>query len=463
MSDTSSIERILKEEKINTWDIYVEEAEEYEIQLRNFDVEVTRGPIKNSGYAVRVIRPKRNKVVGIGIGTGSSLEAARIRKCLDTASVGADITHFPGYALPRPEKYPSVRIADPKIVSKAETVVKDKTEELLSLLKESKKVLPTFGKIRTYNVSTTIANSEGLQAEKKETFFYIELALKAEREGKLAEYWPMIPTRRAEDVHLDQLVPKWTRLAEDTLSAKVPKTEKTTVIFTPQTLSEILPDTVGFHSFGSSVYKGVSKFKRGEKIASDELTVYDEGVHDYALGSSPFDDEGVPQSKTLLIEDGIHKNFLYDAMYAAALDAYSTGNGLKLPAFSLAFTRVDSKYSLLPSTQPTNTAVKAGGMSLNEMIADTKEGIYVEQFSSLSSDSLTTSFGSEIRNAYLIEKGQLSTPLKGGQISGFVLDSQSGKADGLLSRVSGMTDEVQMAGRCIAPYMRFSGIQVAGR
>jgi predicted Zn-dependent protease len=247
------------------------------------------------------------------------------------------------------------------------------------------------------------------------------------------------------------------------LRAKVPDTAKTAVIFTPQILSEILPDTVGFHSFGSSIYRGVSKFKKGEKVASDELTVYDDGVHDYALGSSPFDDEGAPQSKTLLIEGGTHKNFLYDAMYAAALDAYSTGNGLKLPAFSLAFTRVDFKYSFLPSTQPTNTAVKAGDMSLNEMIADTKEGIYVEQFSAVSSDSLTTSFGSEIRNAYLIERGQLSTPLKGGQISGFVLDSQSGKADGLLSRVSGMTDEVQMAGRCIAPYMRFCGIQVAGR
>jgi len=187
MNATDSIGKILKEEKIDQWDIYVEEAEEYEIQLRNFDVEVTRGPIKNSGYAVRIIKPKSNKAVGIGIGNGNSLEAGRVRKCLDTASVGADITHFPGYALPRPKKYPSVKIADPKIVSNAEAVVKDLTEELIALLNESRRVLPTFGKIRTYNVSTTIVNSEGLEAEKKETFLYIELALKAEREGKLAE------------------------------------------------------------------------------------------------------------------------------------------------------------------------------------------------------------------------------------------------------------------------------------
>jgi predicted Zn-dependent protease len=463
MSDTSAIKRILKEEKIDQWDIYVEEAEEYEIQLRNFDVEVTRGPVKNSGYAVRVIKPKNPKVVGIGIGTGSSLEPARVRRCLDTACVGAGITEFPGYALPRPAKYSTVKIADPKIVSKAEAVVKDKTEELLSLLKESKKILPTFGKMRTYNVSTTIANSEELQAEKKETFFYVELALKAERGGKLAEYWPMIFTRRSEDIRLNQQVPKWTKLAEDALSARVPKTTKTTVIFTPDILGEMLPNTVGFHCFGSTVYKGISKFKKGEKVASDELTVYDDGIHDYAIGSSPFDDEGMAQSKVLLIEEGIHRNFLYDAIYADALDANPTGNGLKLPAFSLAFTRVDLRYSFLPSTQPTNTVVKAGDMSLDEMIANTKDGIYVEQFSAVSSDSLTTSFGSEIRNAYLIEKGQLSKPLKGGQISGFVLDSQSGKGDGLLSQVSGITREAQLAGRCIAPHMRFAEVQVAGK
>ncbi len=68
-------------------------------------------------------------------------------------------------------------------------------------------------------------------------------------------------------------------------------------------------------------------------------------------------------------------------------------------------------YPLLPATHPTNIAIEAGDMSLDEMVATTKEGIYVEQFSDMQADSITTSFGSEIRNAYLIEKGELSTPL----------------------------------------------------
>ena len=465
MSEIGPIKKILNKEKIREWDIYIEKAEEHEIQLRNFDIEIIRGPITNFGYAVRVMKRKKNKV-GMGIGTGNSLKTAHIRRCLDTASIGAGITEFPGYVLPKPEKYSPVKIADFKIVSSAETVVKDKVEELLSLLKESKTVLPTFGKIRTYNISTVINNSEGVSAEKKETFFYIELALKAERGGKLAEYWPMVFVRRVEDIQLDQQIPKWTRLAEDTLNAKVPKTMKTTVIFTPHVLGDILPNTVGFHCLGSSVYKGISRFKKEERVGSSELTIYDDGIYDYALGSSPFDDEGVPHSKTTLIEKGIHKNFLYDAMYAATLNANSTGNGQKLPASRLAFSRVDVKYSFLPSIHPTNIAIEAGDMSLDEMITTTKEGIYVEQFSDMQSDSFTTSFGSEIRNAYLIEKGELSTPLKGGQISGFVLNSQNNKGEkmnGLLSQVSGMTNEVQIAYRCIAPYMRFDEIQVAGK
>jgi PmbA protein len=465
MSEISLIQRILKDEKIGEWDIYFEKAEEYEIQLRNFDVEIVRGPVANSGYAVRVIKPK-NKKVGIGIGTSDSLRSENIRRCLKTASIGASITEFPGYIMPKPARYLQVKTADCKIVSNAEAVVEDKAEELLSLLEESKTVLPTFGKIRTYNVSTIINNSEGVQAEKKETFFYIELALKAERGGKLAEYWPMAFTRRAQDVQLDRQIPRWIKLAEDTLNGKVPKTMKTTVIFTPRILGDLLPDTVGFHSRGSSVFKGLSRFKKEEKVGANELTIYDDGTQDYALGSSPFDDEGVPQSKTPMIENGVCKNYLYDAMYAAALNTNSTGNGQKLPAVPLVFMMVHLKYSLLPSTQPTNIAVKPGDMSLDEMIATTKGGIYVEALSSTSSDSLTGSFGSEIRNAYLIEKGELSTPLKGGQISGFVLDSQSpqgGKVLGLLSQISGITNEAELAGRCIAPYMRFDGVQVAGK
>src|SRR4030043_301430 len=99
MSEIDSIQKILQQENISQWDIYVETAEEYEVQLRNFDVETVRGPITNSGYAVRVMVPK-NKKVGIGIGTGNSLQPSQIKKCLDTASVGARITEFPGYAIP---------------------------------------------------------------------------------------------------------------------------------------------------------------------------------------------------------------------------------------------------------------------------------------------------------------------------------------------------------------------------
>jgi predicted Zn-dependent protease len=177
------------------------------------------------------------------------------------------------------------------------------------------------------------------------------------------------------------------------------------------------------------------------------------------LGSSPFDDEGTPQSQTVLIEKGVHKNFLYDAMYGAVQKANSTGNGQKLR-------QIDLKYSSLPSLQPTNIVVKPGNMSLNEMIAGTKEGIYVERFSAAHSDSLTASFGSEIRNAYLIENGELSTPLKGGQISGFLLDGQEAggeKTAGLINRVSGITREFRMVRRCITPYIRFEGVQVSGK
>jgi PmbA protein len=465
LSEIGFVEKVLRDKKIDQWDIYVEKAETHDVQLRNFDVEIVRGPITNFGYAVRVLKTKGKKI-GIGIGTGNSLLLGHVRKCVETASVGARITEFPGYNLPKPSKYPHVKVADPKISSDAENIVKDKVEELVSLLKQSKTVVPTFGKIRSYNVETTISNSEGLRAEKKETFFYIELALKAERKGQLAEYWPMLFVRRTDDLQLSTRITAWIKLAEDALQATVPKTMKTTVVFSPQILGNILPDTIGFHCLGSSVFKGVSKFKTGQQVGSKEISVYDDGLYDYGLGTSPFDDEGTPHSKTALIDRGVHKGFLYDAVYSAALNVDSTGNGEKLPPHPLAFTRVDLRYSRLPSTQPTNIVIEPGDMTLEEIIATTKEGIYLEQLSSAFSDSLTTSFGSEIRNAYLIEKGELSKPLKGGQIGGFMLDSQDTKGrktKGLLNQVSGISRESRISGRCVTPHIRFEGVQVAGK
>ena len=131
MSEIDEIKKILREQRIDQWDIYVEEAEQYEIQLRNFDVETVRGPVTNSGYSIRVIKPK-NKKVGIGIGTGNNVQPEHIRRCLDTASIGADITEFPGYAMPKPRVFTTVKIADPEIMSNAEVVVKDKAEQLQS-------------------------------------------------------------------------------------------------------------------------------------------------------------------------------------------------------------------------------------------------------------------------------------------------------------------------------------------
>jgi PmbA protein len=464
MNEIASIEEIAREQKVGQWDIYIEKAQEYEIQLRNFQVEVMRGPIENFGYAIRVIKPKGKKV-GIGIGTGNIVESSNIRKCLETALIGAETTEFPGYKPSLNRKYQTVKVADPKIESDAESIVKDKAEQVISLLKDSESVVPTFGKIRTYVISTNVRSGAGVEAEKKETLFYLELALKAERNGKLAEFWPMYFVRRASDARLEERIPNWTKLAKDALDAKPPKTMKTSVIFTPTILSNLLPGTVGFHCLGSSVLNEVSKFKKGQQVCSDKLSIYDDGVCDYALGSSPFDDEGTPQSKTMLVENGVHKNFLYDSVYAGALNDESTGNGQKLPPYALAFTRIDVKYQSLPAVQPTNVIVDPGSQRIDELIETTKEGIYLEQLSSASSDSLTTSFGSEIRNAYLIKDGELSTPLKGGQISGFLLDSetpQRKKVPGMLSRISGLTRETEMAGRCIVPYIRFEDVQVSG-
>jgi len=238
------------------------------------------------------------------------------------------------------------------------------------------------------------------------------------------------------------------------MKAKMPTTQKMTVIFNPQSVCDLLVPTVGSHSLGEMQFKKQSVFKEQDIVASEDLTVQDDGLHDYALLSSPFDDEGTPQQVTSLIEKGVFKNYLYDQKYALNMKKKPTGNGLK-PA-----TNMLNKHTSAIVGAPTNLSIKPGNLSLEKIIAEVKNGVLIEQFSWLNPDRMATSFSSEIRNAYLIKNGECTQALKGGMVSGKALD--------MIKNISGISNQQFVesgatAFSCITPYIRFENVQVAGK
>ena len=452
--------KLFKKAGVEEYDLYTLKATVNEVQLRGFDIEIIRGPVESIGYTARVLS-RKGKLIGLG--QSSCSESSKLEKCIKDAKYLSQLNlQNIKYEFPSAKKDKETKIADSQILKAGEELVQTYSDRLLKTLKakanSKPSVKPTFGKIRTYVLETLLENSTGLKKKKIETYFYVELALKVSSGTKLAEFWPRKFSRTIKALEPETVLPKWLQLAQDTLKAKMPVTQKMTVILNPQMVCDLLVPTIGFHALGETKFKKQTVFNKGDAVAADWLTIQDDGLHDFGLLSSPFDDEGNPQGITPVIQKGVFKNYLYDQKYALNMEEKPTGNGLK----SLDGTIVNliNKNTVFVNGYPTNLSVKPGNLSLENMVSEVKNGILVEQFSWLNPDPMATSFSSEIRNAYMIKNGEYTQVLKGGMVSG--------KAFDMIKNISGISNQQFIesgatAFSCISPYIRFENVQVVGK
>ena len=157
-----------------------------------------------------------------------------------------------------------------------------------------------------------------------------------------------------------------------------------------------------FNRKGSSAFSG----KIGQRVAAKGVTVVDDGTLAGRRGSLNVDDEGCPTACTTLIEDGILKGYLQDAMNARLMKTCRTGNGRR------------ESYAHLPMPRMTNTYMLGGQHAPEEIIASVKHGIYAPNFSGGQVDITNGKFVFSTSEAYLIENGKITTPIKGATLIG---------------------------------------------
>lgn len=157
-----------------------------------------------------------------------------------------------------------------------------------------------------------------------------------------------------------------------------------------------------FNRKGSSVFSG----RIGEKVASDQCTLVDHATMPGRRGSLSVDDEGVPGEETVLIENGVLKNYMFDRLNARLMNTQSTGNGRR------------ESYASQPLPRMTNTYLRAGRYAPEEIIASVKRGIYALDFSGGQVDITSGDFVFSASEAYLIEDGKVTAPIKGATLVG---------------------------------------------
>jgi TldD protein len=180
------------------------------------------------------------------------------------------------------------------------------------------------------------------------------------------------------------------------------------VVLGPGWPGVLLHEAVGHGLEGDFNRKGTSAFsgRIGEKVASPLCTVVDDGTLELRRGSLNMDDEGTQTRQTVLIENGILKGYMQDKLNARLSGCQSTGNGRR------------ESYAHLPMPRMTNTYMLAGEQDPEEIIASVDKGLYAVNFGGGQVDITSGKFVFSTSEAYLIENGKITLPVKGATLIG---------------------------------------------
>ncbi|MFZ3212187.1 MAG: metallopeptidase TldD-related protein, partial [Terriglobales bacterium] len=225
------------------------------------------------------------------------------------------------------------------------------------------------------------------------------------------------------------------------LGARKVKTARVPVIFDPMVARSLL-DTISQAVNGDAIYRGASFLagKLGEKIAGEDVTVIDDGIMPGGFGTSPFDDEGVPTQRTVVIERGVLKSYLLNTYTARKLSLKTTGNAAR----GLAGT---------PGISSGNFFLQPGTRSPHKILADVRQGLYVTEFLGFGVNLVTGDY-SRGASGLWIENGEPAYPVEEITVAGSLRD--------MLNNISEIGTDLEFRGSTAAPTLRVDGMTVAG-
>ncbi|WP_429017379.1 metalloprotease TldD [Comamonas sp. 4034] len=211
-----------------------------------------------------------------------------------------------------------------------------------------------------------------------------------------------------DDTLIQQYVDEAVKAALVNLDSRPAPAGEMTVVLGPGWPGVLLHEAVGHGLEGDFNRKGSSAFSGmiGQRVAAKGVTVLDDGTIADRRGSLNVDDEGQPTQRNVLIEDGILKGYIQDAMNARLMKVKPTGNGRR------------ESYAHIPMPRMTNTYMLSGDKDPQEIIASIKKGLYATNFGGGQVDITSGKFVFSASEAYWVENGKIQYPVKGATIVG---------------------------------------------
>lgn len=244
-------------------------------------------------------------------------------------------------------------------------------------------------------------------------------------------------------VPLQEIAASASAKALELLDPVMISTQKAAVIFDNDVVRSLFGGVISALN-GESVLQGASFLRDylNKQFASSLITVVDDGTMARSLGCAPFDDEGVPTKRLVLIGEGVVKNFIYNTKTAKRAGAQSTGSATR------------RGFSNLPEIGTHKTFIQPGKYSLNEIIANTKRGLLVKEVTGYGVDPVSGNFSGGASGQW-IENGEIVHPVKGVTIAGKGLD--------ILNAIDMIGNDIDMHRTFASPSLRVTEMQIGGK
>jgi TldD protein len=308
-----------------------------------------------------------------------------------------------------------------------------------------------------------VANSDGLWAEDRQyltRLTVVTLALDAEgrQQGFAAgggcveaEYFER--ERSPETIAVESA-----GMAVTLLGARDPEAGSYPVVVGPGWGGVLVHECFGHGMEGDTIHRGTSirATQMGQQVAADGVTIVDSGVVPYSRGSFRVDDEGTPAQRTVLVEDGTLTGYMWDWLNAKLSGNRPTGNGRR------------NSYREFPLCRMTNTFIEAGPHDPAALVASIKRGLYCKSLGGGSVNPADGNFSFQVTEAYRIEDGRLTWPVRNATLTGNGNDAML-KIDAVANdlKIDGTTGSCGKDGQWKPvgvgqPTVRFTEITVGG-
>jgi len=242
---------------------------------------------------------------------------------------------------------------------------------------------------------------------------------------------------------LEEIAAVASKKAIELLDTVMIKTQKAAVVFDPDVARALIGGIITAIN-GERVLQGASFLKDhlNKQFASPLLTITDDGTMQKSPGSTPFDGEGVPTIKNVLVENGVLKSFIYNTKAAKRAGVKNTGNASR------------RGFSSLPGIGTHNVYVSTGKHTRNEIIAATKKGLLLLEVTGYGIDAVSGNFSGGASGLW-IEKGEFVHPVKGITIAGSAFD--------ILSAIDMIGNDLDLNRINAAPTFRVAEMQIGGK